>query len=150
MSRLEQISADELRGYLDAVEGKRASLRLVVGINYKEGVSQTEIADWYGISRTTVHHWLNRLERLPDEPLEAVVTDADRPGRPSKLTESQWAQLASILDDPPANAGIDATSWTPQLVQRAIQDEFGVVYTTRHVRDILDRIGSTHVDGRSG
>ena len=82
MARLESVSSDDLKEHLGQVEGKRPTLRLVVGINYTEGVSQSEIASWYGVSRTTIHNWLNRLERLREEPLEEVVYDAERSGRP--------------------------------------------------------------------
>lgn len=138
MDRLEEISADELRDYLDVVEEKRPALRLVVGINYKEGVPQSELADWYGISRTTVHNWLNRLERLTDEPFEDVIYDAERPGRPAKLTPQEWDELDSILDGSPSEVGIDASRWTPRLVQLLIEEKFGVEYSRRHVRELLE------------
>lgn len=137
MARLEHVSSDELRDYLDVVQDKRPTLRLVVGINYKEGVSQSTLAAWYGISRTTVHNWLNRLERLEDEPYEDVLYDADRPGRPPKLTPDQWNEVVSILGEPPTEAGIDSTEWTPQLVQGLIRDRFDVEYSRRHVRELL-------------
>ena len=70
---------------------------MVVGINYNEGVSQTDLAEWYGVSRTTIHNWLNRLERLESEPFEEVIYDANRPGRPSKLTAEEWNDSMEIL-----------------------------------------------------
>ena len=141
MARLEDVSADELRRYLEEVAGRRATLRLVVGINHKEGVPQTTLADWYGVSRTTIHNWLARLERLDEEPLEAVVYDADRPGRPPKLSTDRRAQLASLLEESPAAAGFeDASHWTPRLVQRLIRGEFGVTYSRRHVRELLSEV----------
>lgn len=141
MDRLEQVSADDLREYLDVVDEKRPALRLVVGINYKEGVSQSELADWYGVSRTTVHNWLNRLERLTDEPFENVIYDAERPGRPSKLSPREQDELVSILDEPPGEVGIDAPHWTPRLVQLLIEETFGVEYSRRHIRELLDQAG---------
>lgn len=140
MERLENVSADELRTHLDAVENKRPALRIVVGINYKHGVSQTELAEWYGVSRTTIHNWLNRLERLESEPFEAVIYDADRTGRPSKLTDEQWAELVSILEHSPEAVGIDAARWSPSLVQRVIRDRFDVEYSRRHVRELLNEM----------
>lgn len=143
MARLEQVSADELREYLDDVTEKRPTLRLVVGINYKEGVSQSALADWYAISRTTVHNWLSRLERLADEPFEDVIFDAERSGRPAKLSSEQWDEIVSILDKSPEEVGIDASHWSPQLVQILIQDRFDVEYSRRHVRELLNRAGFT-------
>ena len=143
MARLEQVSADELREYLDEVTEKRPTLRLVVGINYKEGVSQSTLADWYAISRTTVHNWLRRLERLADEPFEEVIFDAARPGRPTKLSPDQWDELVSILDESPDEVGIDAPHWSPKLVQIRIREQFDVEYSRRHVRELLNRAGFT-------
>jgi transposase len=143
MARLERVSADELREYLDEVTEKRPTLRLVVGINYKEGVSQSALADWYAISRTTVHNWLNRLERLADEPFEDVIFDADRSGRPPKLTTDQWDELVSILHESPTEIGIDAPHWSPRLVQILIDEKFDVEYSRRHVRELLNRAGFT-------
>ena len=137
MDRLENVSASQLRDYLDEVEGTRDALRLVVGINYKHGVSQSRLAAWYGVSRTTVHNWLDRLERLESEPLEAVIHDDHRPGRPSKLTETEREQLYSALRAPPSEQGLDAPAWSPPLVRAYVRDEFDVAYTLRHVRDLM-------------
>ncbi|GAB7011506.1 hypothetical protein JCM31271_34490 [Halorubrum trueperi] len=143
MARLEAVSTDKLREYLDEVEQKRPTLRVVVGINYKEGVSQSDLADWYGVSRTTIHNWLNRLERLDTESFEDVIYDADRPGRPSKLTDDGWEQLLSTLDEPPEEVGIDAPHWSPRLVQLFLQEEFDVEYSRRHIRELLHQAGLT-------
>lgn len=143
MARLEQVSADELREYLDDVTEKRPALRLVVGINYKEGVSQSALADWYAISRTTVHNWLNRLERLADEPFEDVIYDAERPGRPAQLSPKQWDEIISILTNSPEDVGFDAPHWSPPFVQLLIQEKFDVEYSCRHVRELLNHAGFT-------
>ena len=137
MGRLEHVSAAELRELLATVEGRRATLRLVVGINYKQGVPQSTLADWYGVSRTTIHHWLNRLERLETEPFEDVIYDAERSGRPAKLTDAEWEEFASTLSAPPTEAGINAPDWSPHLVQRLLKEQFGVAYSRRHVRTML-------------
>ncbi|MFB6352503.1 MAG: helix-turn-helix domain-containing protein [Halobacteriales archaeon] len=139
MARLADVTADTLRAHLDDVEGRRPTLRLVVGINYKAGVTQSELADWYGLSRTTVHNWLTRLERLPDEPPEEVLYDAERPGRPSKLSDEEWGELLAMLEDSPETFGFDAARWSSRVVQRLIREQFGVEYSRRHVRYLLDR-----------
>jgi len=148
MSRLDGISMDFLRDGLGKVRGKRATMRLVVAINYKAGVAQTELADWYGISRTTVHNWLDRLERLADEPLTDVIYDAERPGRPTKLTAQQWDELVSILEESPTEVGSDAPHWSPDLVRIVIREEYGVEYSRRHVRELLNRAGFTWKSAR--
>lgn len=139
--RPEHVSVEQLRAYLTEVEGKTATQRIMVGINHKEGVTQTDLADWYDVSRTTIHNWLDRLERLAEEPLEEVVYDDDRPGRPSKLTESQQRQLEEVLAKPPSEAGYDAAEWTPRLTQAYIEEIFHVEYTLSYVRELLHEAG---------
>lgn len=141
MGRLENISTDQLREHLDKVEKKAETLRIVVGINHKNGITQSELADWYGVSRTTIHNWLGRLEQLDSEPLEEVIHDEQRSGRPSKLTESEREKLFSVLQDSPSECGIDAPAWSPPLVRAYIREEFDVVYTLRHIRDLMNDAG---------
>lgn len=141
MGRLENISTEQLREYLEKVEQKAETLRLVVGINYKNGITQSELADWYGVSRTTIHNWLDRLERLDSEPLDEVIHDEQRSGRPSKLTQSEREKVFSVLQDPPSELGVDAPAWSPPLVRAYISEAFGVDYTLRHVRDLMNEAG---------
>lgn len=143
MGHLEGISTDELRGFLAEVDTKRPTLRLVAGINYKEGVAATTIADWYDVSESTVHNWLNRLERLKDEQIKAVIHDAPRSGRPRKLSPKEWEELNQILDNSPKTVGIETPHWTPQIVQRLIEERFDTEYTKRHVQDLLHEAGYT-------
>lgn len=141
MGRLENISAEQLRKYLDKVEKKAETLRLVVGINYKNGITQTELAEWYGVSRTTIHNWLDRLERLDTEPFDEVIHDDQRSGRPSKLTESEREELFSVLQTTPSELGVDAPAWSPPLVRAYILEEFDVEYSLRHIRDLMNDAG---------
>ena len=143
MAHLEDISADQLREYLSKAEDKRPTLRIVAGINYKEGVSATTIADWYDVSESTVHNWLNRLERLNEEPVEDVIHDAPRSGRPRKLSSDEWDKLQQLLDKPPQEVGIDVPHWTPRIVQQLIAERFDTEYTKRHVQDLLHEAGYT-------
>ncbi|WP_424004743.1 helix-turn-helix domain-containing protein [Haloarcula salina] len=135
--RPETVSVEELRSYLREVEGKTATQRITVGINHKEGVSQTELADWYDVSRTTIHNWLNRLERLEDEPPEAVIYDEKRPGRPPKLDDCQQRQLTEVLTESPREVGFDAEEWHPKLARVYIEETFDVEYTVSYVRELM-------------
>ena len=145
MFRLDHVSADEHREYLD--EEKRPKFRLVVGINCKEGVSHSDLAEWYGVSRNTIHDWLNRLERLESEPFEEVIYDTDRPERPSKPPENEWNELVAILDDPPSEVGIGAPQWSPLLVRLLLEERFDVRYSRRNIRVVVAP-GQIYVENR--
>lgn len=141
MGDIEGVDPADLRDALAEVEGKKPTLRLCVAIGYENGVSPTELAEWYGLSRATVYNWLDRVERLATEPAAEVLVDADRPGRPPKLSAAERERLTATLTSPPTEVGFDEADWTPALVGRYVESTFGAVYTRRHVRDLLHGLG---------
>lgn len=92
MGHLDEITIEELQQALDEVEQKKPTQRLLAAIAYKNGVTQTELAEWYGVQRRTIYSWLKRLE---SEPLEQAAVDTYRSGRPRKLTADQQRELNS-------------------------------------------------------
>ncbi len=71
---LDKISVEELQDILDNTDGKKPTQWLLAAIAYKNGVTQTELAEWYGVQRRTIYSLLKRLNT--DESLEQPVTDA--------------------------------------------------------------------------
>lgn len=141
MGRLDGVSDARLAEALAAVEGKRATLRVVVGINYKQGIDQTTLAEWYGVSRTTIHNWLTRIERLESDPVAEALYDDDRPGRPAKLRPAEREAVAAALRNAPAEFGFAAEEWSPPLVREHIEERFAVEYSLRHVRTLMHDLG---------
>ena len=144
MGHLEDVTADDLRQILAAVEGKQATQRVMVGLNYKAGLAQRELAEMYGVTEKTIYNWLCRLDRLVDEPVEEVVYDDDRPGRPPKLTDAEHQCLEDVLLQPPTEVGYDASAWTPTLAQRYIAETFDVDYCLRQVREHMSEAGLSY------
>lgn len=141
MVDLEDVTTDQLRNALDEVGGKRPTQRLTAAIAYKRGVDQTEIASWYGVERKTVYNWLRRFESESGS-LADAARDETRRGRPRRLTGKQRAKLEEILQNPPKDAGYDAVDWTPELVQRTLDDRWSVEYSRRTCRRFLEEMGS--------
>jgi transposase len=138
MDHLDEISIEELQQALDEVEGTKPTQRLLAAIAYKNGVTQTELAEWYGVQRRTIYNWLKRFEA---EPLDAAVEDARRPGRPRRLSSEQQNELERTLRGAPAEAGYDEAEWTPALVQQFLQDAFGVDYSLPSCRRFMNEAG---------
>ena len=114
MDHLNEISVEELQDALDNVDGKKPTQRLLTAIAYKNGVTQTELAEWYDVQRRTIYSWLKRLVDV--ESLEQAVSEDKRSGRKRKLSESQQEKFEETVHEPPEEAGIDAPAWTPALV----------------------------------
>lgn len=141
MDHLEEISVEDLQQALDRVERKKPAQRLLAAIAYKNGVSQTELAEWYGVQRRTIYSWLKRLE---DEPLKKAVRDAHRSGRPRKLSDEQQTQFERTVQKPPTEAGYDASRWTPALAQQYLVDHFGVEYSQPSCRRLMKEAGLSY------
>ena len=142
MDHLDEISVEELQEALDNVDGNKPTQRLLAAIAYKNGVTQTELAEWYGTGRRTIYSWLMRLDT--DESLEQAVTDAKRTGRKRKLSESQQQEFEETVHDPPTEIGYDAPAWTPALVQEFLEDTYGVEYSYPSSRRLLKEAGLTY------
>ncbi len=137
MARLEGVGVDELRAALDAVEGKKPAMRLLAAIAYKHGITQTELAEWYGVERKTIYNWLTRIECGP---IDRAVYDEKRPGRPPKLSEEQRRSLGEDLDRPPGDLGYEGGEWTPSLVGEHVAGRFGVEYSESSCRRLLSEL----------
>lgn len=131
MAKLQNVSVDALRDALDKVEDAKAAKRLTMAIAYKDGVRVETLSERYGVPRSTIYYWLDRLE---DEAITEAITDAPRPGRPPELSAENRETVKAWLDAPPREHGVDADEWTPQLLRDQIDEAFGVDYSVGHVR----------------
>lgn len=133
--KLEGIDVDQLRERVAEVPADgRAVARLVASIEYKLGTSPARIERKYGWPEGTVYNWLEYLETRG---IERGLRDAERPGRPPKLTDAQRRELHSALAHPPGSVGFDAAAWDASLVRAFIRDQFGIEYSLRHARRLL-------------
>ncbi|SEH17724.1 Transposase [Natronorubrum sediminis] len=138
MDHLEDLSVDELHAALENVEGKKPTQRLLAAIAYKNGVTQTELADWHNVERKTIYSWLNRLDA---ESLEAAVEDEHRPGRPRKLSEDERLEFERTVQESPPDAYDVGSGWSPSIVQQYLVDTYDVHYSLPSCRRILKEVG---------
>ena len=150
MATLNNVSAEDLRQLLTEVDDADATQRLMAAITFKEidELTQAEAATLYGFSDSWASKWFNRLERLNDAPVEEVVYDQPRSGRPSKLTDQQHRRFVDALHEPPENVGFDARAWTVPLAERYLEREFDVEYCERHIRRLMTQAGLSRQTAR--
>jgi transposase len=139
MTKLADVSREDLEDALSAVESSKPTQRLMVAILYKAGPSVPMIADWFEMRERTIYDWFDRMETMP---LEDAIHDDDRPGRPPKLTAEQRTAFADALHDEPTAYGYENADWSPAIAREFLVQEFGVEYTRRHVRRLMDELTS--------
>ena len=109
MPRLESVSGDDLRAWLDHVDRTETAKWLMVGIAYDEGVEVGDLATWYGLEADEVEAWIDELEAntltVSVAQREGVDFDslADRSGL-GRRTIVDWFEA---LEDQPVERAAD-------------------------------------------
>jgi transposase len=136
MGRLDDISLSELQNLRAKTDGEIPRERVLAAIGRKQGDTIDRLAERHGVVEKTIRNW---LDRFVEYPLEQAPYDEERPGRPSKLSEQQRKQLFDDFDKPPTELGYDRQAWTSTLAAYHIEITYGVEYTTRNIRYLLEK-----------
>jgi transposase len=113
------------------------SRRLLAAQDLQRGLTQSQVARKFGVSRTTASRWHRSLSGRGVESLRKRRA----PGRPSRLTADQLAGVTEIYRAGSRAAGFDSDRWTTMRFAQAIQARFGVRYDPDHVGRIMHRLG---------
>ena len=113
------------------------SRRLLAADDLQRGLSQSQVARKFGVSRTTASRWHRALSGRGVEALRKRRA----PGRPSRLNAEQLRAVAEVYQAGPRAAGFDSERWTTARFADAIHARFGVRYDPDHVGRIMHRLG---------
>ena len=133
---LPEFSKEQLRELYNKEKNAKAKLRLLAAIKRREGKTLDNIASSLQKPKTTIHDWLQRLERKGMRNLY----DLKQPGKPARLIKKQLKELDTILDDSPLKQNIPFVIWTTNLVRYIILKKFDVRFKVRQVRNIVNKI----------
>jgi transposase len=111
--------------------------RLEAAQDLQRGLSQSQVARKFGVSRTTASRWCRALNGNGLEGLRKRRA----PGRPSRLKPDQLQVVAELYHAGPRAAGFNSDSWTTARFAEAILARFGVRYDPDHVGRIMHRLG---------
>ena len=109
-----------------------------------EGASRTEAAEAAGMDRQTLCDWVHRYN---EEGVEGL-SDRQRPGRPSRLSEEQKAELAELVEQGPDVAVTGMVRWRCVDLQGEIKVRFGVDLSERQVERVLKQLDFTRLSVR--
>jgi len=148
---LTQAQRDELekltrRGTIKVRKYKRARVLLLADEAHQDGhKSDEQIAELVGISTATIQRVRRRFSQ---EGLEAALGEKSRPGRPSKFTGRDRAEITALAcSDPPEGH----TRWTLRLLADKLV-ELEIVESIHHdtVREVLKKTNSSHTSSANG
>lgn len=102
------------------------------------------VAHRLGVGRSTVYAWLNAF--LRDR--FASLLCRKPAGRPAKLRPTQKQHLRALIAAGPEAAGYRTGCWHSALIQTVIYREFGVLYHSHYVSELLRNLGFAYQKAR--
>ena len=127
------ILQDEIRRSYQARYDHRLHAVLMVA----QGMSCRAAAAFLGDSPRSVAYWVNRFEV---EGLSGLA-DADRPGRPRRLNETQLQEIQEALRASPSKFGLNANLWDGKLLSHYIHKRFEVDLGVRQCQRLFRQFG---------
>lgn len=99
--------------------------------------STQELAEFLGVSMSTIRTWKHRLRQRGTDALQATVTA----GRAPALSQEQRNTLKGLLTEGAHVHGFPDASWTTFRVRDVIGRHFEIWHHRDHVRRILHQLG---------
>lgn len=124
--------------------------RLAAAQDLQEGeMTQVEIAEKHGVTRSAVSKWNSTLEEDGIEALESTNEEGNQ-GPDSELDDRDREQLVELLEEGAQTHGWETDLWTAPRVAALVEQEFGIDFTRRHCSRILRELGYRPVKPREG
>jgi len=101
------------------------------------GLTQSNIARKFGVSRTTASRWNRALRQKGVESLKKRRAT----GRPSRLAREQFLMIPDIFAQGAIVHGFPDNRWTTARLAAAIEARFGVHYDHDHVGRLMQKLG---------
>jgi transposase len=102
-----------------------------------QGLSASQVAEWFGEDPRTVARWVHRFETRGF----AALHEGERPGRPPRLTPRQVAAVDRVLRQAPRTLGYPQTLWDGKLLAHHVAARFGVSLGVRQCQRLFHQLG---------
>jgi putative transposase len=111
--------------------------RLAAANELLTGVTQSQVARRYGVSRTTASRWHRSIVHKGVEGLRRRRAT----GRPSRLTADQVDAIRQMYLAGASAFGFSGDRWTTGRLAAAIEKQLGVRYDQDHVGRLMHKFG---------
>ncbi len=111
--------------------------RLAAAHELLSGITQSQVARRYGVSRTTASRWQRSIVHKGVEGLRKRSAT----GRPSRLTADQVDAIRLMYCEGAAAHGFKKDRWTTGKLAEAIDRRFGIHYDRDHVGRLMHKFG---------
>jgi transposase len=123
-----------MRGLKDAALKTRYQIVLL----YNQGTGCDEAATALGCAPSTA----SRVARHYETMGEAGLLDGRKEPRAEKVTDDAAAALCDLLEGVPQDFGWRRTTWTRELLARALEEKLGMSFSLPTVTRLLQKVGA--------
>jgi transposase len=102
-----------------------------------QGMSSYRVAELLGQDPRTVERWVKRFNVRGF----AGLGEAERPGRPRKLSPAQWAQVETDLRAQPRELGYEQNLWDGKLLSHHLCVRYDVELGVRQCQRVFRQMG---------
>jgi transposase len=140
----ERMGADELRAAAKVSKDAKQARRLLALAAIRDGMSRAAAARIGGMDRQTLRDWVHAFN---EEGADGLV-NAKAPGRPSKLSAAQKAELKTLVEKGPDFEKDGIVRWRRIDLVRIAKDRFGVTVDEDTMGRELRELCFSHISPR--
>jgi len=105
-----------------------------------QGQPLCQVADAFGIDRSTLYRWVCRYDEAGEQGLQRKAGS----GRPRLLAKFDVDALNDVLVEPASEFGFETDLWTVKRVRQVVQEHYGVAVSARTIWRRLRDAGFTY------
>lgn len=102
-----------------------------------QGMTCPKVAELLGDSPRSVVNWVQRFEARG----LVGLSEGERAGRPSRLSERQLQKVEAVLRTSPADVGLATAMWDGPTLSEYLRREHGVVLKARQCQRLFRQLG---------
>ena len=140
----DDFEAEELRCLAGIVKDADQARRLLAIAAIYDGMDREEAARIGGMDRQTLRDWVHRFNELGPDGLINIKP----PGRPSKLSVEQKAELCLLVEAGPDPQKDGVARWRCVDLKHVLGERFGVDLSEVRLGGILKELGFSHISAR--
>ncbi len=138
-------SAAELLAFSRTSENVRHSHRILAIRDVLRGEARSAVCERYGVTRENLRHWVAWYNESGVDGLK----DESRSGRPKMLPAEKTLPFKARIEAQPDVKKDGHTRWRAVDIQRVLEQEYGVTYTSLYgVRKLCHALGLAYVTAR--
>lgn len=103
---------------------------------HDKGKQIKDIAEFFGVHRCAVSHWITSYKRGGQKILKATKST----GRPSKLSEKEINNLLTFFENDAMQFGFETPLWTCKKIQKIVEQRFEKKIHTTNIMRWLKRL----------